>query len=840
MPRLSPIQESFASGYIGKRVRGRVSSDVYKQGLSECLNWHPLVQGPIKLRNGSKYVTPVDSDNWVAGQVGVEGLRCFTFQRDLGNDVIVEVGADNITLRDSVSGDVLVGGNTGNLITDPDFQTLNGLSPPLNSSSWATVEDAYVVGTDPGIPQDDTCSGSIATVRGSSFIYMFSHLHNNPDGFRGPSIGNTVSSVVNIPAGSELLVNEVRFTYYQNLYGNEETILGTSPWADPAIRFNVGTTPGASDVYTTDIAIGPFTVDNDVVINFTPGANNNTLYFTIGIVFRGAASWGQLLTVGCHDDVLATWIRDGIEWDAPLAGGSGTPATFTSPYNADQLECLQFCMDPGEQVMYFTHPEVETQRLRLNNGEWTLEALSTITLPSVFVAPSPNPWAAGNWPATCAIHEGRLWLGGSPLQPATLWASRSGNYQDFNGAAPAQADDPLLFPLSSSGRIQTISSRKELVVNTDISEVIGTSVQGVIAYNDFSFPKQTDWGSNCVQPLVAGRQMVFTSNSRARLRTFSDEGDEVNGWDGNELSLTAQELFSSPVRRMVYLDEPSYQACFLLEDGTMAMATFFYPENVIGWWRYETAYNGNRTYGNTSKPGLGNQETNGIQGRNQIVDITKINTAAGAKLWMIVNRTGFSGTTLPGHEVLAFDEPGAAPVSLDSWAVRPIDPGTGRISDIGFLDNQSINCIVERVDPTDGSVTYTVHPNITSIAGVSSPFEGWAVQAGNTAHVGLFFDNNFKLLPREGASNRGTSQVSKMRWNNIVLRVSDSALPLVEGEYTKDRTPSTAMGTGEPIITGDVEYSELGTGKGDIEIIQDKPLVAEIDTIFGKLASGEI
>jgi hypothetical protein len=378
------------------------------------------------------------------------------------------------------------------------------------------------------------------------------------------------------------------------------------------------------------------------------------------------------------------------------------------------------------------------------------------------------------------------------------------------------------------------------VINTDITEVIGESQQGVIAYNDFSFPKQTDWGSNCVQPLVFGRQMVFTSNSRRVTRTFSDESDKLSGWDGNELSLTAQELFDSPVRRMIYLDEPSYQACFLLEDGTMAMATFFYPENVIGWWKFEVSHNGNRPYGDISQPGLGNQSTNGIQGRNQIVDITKINTSAGAKLWMIVNRAGYPGTLVPAHEVLAFDDPLAPPISLDSWAVRPIDVSTGRISDIDFLTDQSINCVVERVDPVDGSTTYTVHPNITAVAGVSSPLQSWAVQPGNNAYVGLFFNNNIKLLPREGASNRGTSQVSKMRWSKIVLRVSNSALPLVEGEYSKDRTPSTAMGTGEPILTGDVEYSELGTGKGDIEIIQDKPLIAEIDAIFGKLTSGEI
>jgi hypothetical protein len=811
--------------------------------LAECNNWYPLVQGPIRLRRGSQFIEAVDPDNWPSGQPGVEGIRSFTFQRGLDNDAIVEVGNTDIVIRDSVTGEVLIGGNTGNLVTDPDFQTLNGMSPPLNSSVWRTDTNAYSFGTNPGPPQDDLCSGDISTVRSSNFVYLFSNLNGSPHGFRGPAIGNTATGIINLPAGSELLVNEFKFTYFQNIYNDEETVLGASPWTDPAIRVNIGTTPGASDVFTTDISIGPFLVDNEVTINFTPGGGNTNLYFTIGVVWRGPGNVLEINTVGCTDDLLALWLRDGISWIAPLAGGSGSPAEFASPYNADQLECLQFCMDPGEQVAYFSHPLVETMRLRFSGGEWTFEALSAIVSPNAYVPPSPNTWVAGNYPSACAFHEGRLWLGGSPNDPATLWASRSGNYEDWDATAPAAKDDPLLFPLSSAGRIQTITSRKELVVLTDISEVVGTSVQGVIAFDDFAFPKQTDWGSNCVQPVVVGRDMIFTANSRKRLRTFNDEGGTNYGWDGNELSLLAQDLFGSPVRRMVFLDEPAYQACFLLSDGTMAMATYFYPENVIGWWRYITAYNGNRTYGDENDPGLLNQQANVTQGTNQICDITKINTSQGAKLWMIVNRVGFAGTSKIGHEVMSFDDDTLPPIALDSWAERtPYDvfvDGTLRVDDVDELTDQSVNCVIKREDPFTGAITYTVHPNITVIAGVSNPLENW-VEAGSVAYVGLFYDNNFKLLPREGVSNRGTSQVSKRRWNEVIARLSNSAIPLIDGEVPQDRTPASLMGTGEPIVTTDVEYTELGSDQGELEIIMDRPLIAEILTLFGKMRSSQI
>ena len=856
MSRVSPIQESFAAGEIGQRVRGRVGSDVYKKALAESNNWRPLVQGPIRLRSGSFYVTPVDSDNWVSGQVGATGLRIFTFALGLDLDAIVEVGNGQIVVRNSIDGGPISGGNTGNLITDPNFdEVVIPDIPPVDTASWETVDDVYIFNTDPGFPRDSFCSYSIATVFIDNqfpggmgpFNAILFHGHTKsavPDGFNAASFGNTLAATVVIPAGSELELNEFSFWFLQGGGGPTYDPLLPFPWADPKIRVTIGTAPGLSDVHTQDIPIPNQQTWNQAVLTFIPGAGNNTLYYTYGYVWTTTTPVPSIPTnFGCGGEDNIQWRLSLPSWVAPLAGGSGTPVEFTSPYTQAQLECLQYVNDPGEKVAYFMHPEVETHRLRLDVGEWTFEPISTITLPSLYQAPSPDTWAAGNFPSAGTIHEGRLWLAGTPNEPATIWASRSGDYQDFNGAAPADKSDPLLFPLSSSGNIQTLTSRKELVILTDVSEVIGTSIQGVIAFDDFSFPKQTDWGSNCIQPIEVGRDMVFTSNSRTRIRTFADEGGTNFGWDGHELSLLAQEIFGTPVRRMVYLDEPAYQACFLLSDGTMGMATYFYPEDVIGWWRYATAFNGDREFGDTTQPGLGNQANNANQPTNQIMDITKYNTSDGAKLWLVINRVGFSGTLLPGHETLTLDNPNIPPITMDSWASRPIDVITGTISDLDFLTDQSVNCVIQHDIIGAGSVstpTYTVHPNITVIAGVSSVLEDFARVDGNIAHVGLFFSNNFKLLPIEGVANRGTSQVSKRRWNKIHLRLNNSIAPLVNGEPPKDRTPVTPMGTGENFMTEDKEYSELGSDQGELEVTQDKPLQTEVLALFGKLISEEV
>ena len=871
--RTSPIQESFQSGEIDPRIRGRTTIDAYKTGLKRAYNWRPLVQGPIVLREGSQFIEAVDPDNWVSGNVGVNGIRCFTFSRGLDNDAIIEVGETDIVLR-NMDGSVIVGGVSGNLLPNPQYvgwDATGGNPPPCTvvsgvpNSIYDCATDADIAGTaDPGrynaqlpggvangprdpcptvsitgafnfgLPEDNYISLSTQT---GPQLPDLPYAAGVNDGWNSSAWENSAANPIIVPAGSDLLLNELTLDYDPRISATQVATLGGLPLTDIRIRVNVGTTKGASDVFSTTVAIGFTQTRQQTTISFIPGAGNNSLYLSIFLEWAGGAIVPDLV----FDPILPTLYACSLylyplEWLVPLAGGSGGDVVFPAVWTAEQMECLQFCMDPGEQVGFFTHPEVETQRIRLAVGEWTLEALSAILLPTPFVPPSPNNWAPGNFPAACTFHEGRLWLGGSPVNPATLWASRSGDYADFGNAAPASADDPLLFPLSSSGNIQTLTSRKELVVNTDISEVIGTSVQGVISFDDFSFPKQTDWGANCIQPMVIGRDMVYTSNSRQRVRTFADEGGTNYGWDGNELSLLARDIFGSPVRRMIYLDEPAYQACFLLLDGTMAMATYFYPENVIGWWRFITAFNGNRLYGDETQPGGLAQQDNVQQQTNQIMDICKVNTSQGAKLWMIINRIGFPGTQKPGHELLGFEDGVVA--RMDSFSLRSISGLDGMCIDVDELSDQSVNVVVERLDPNTGIPSYTVHPNVTVLAGVTTVFEQWAW--GSNAYIGLFFDNDFQMLSREGGSPRGTAQVTKRRWNKVYARLNKSAKPLIEGVYPKDRTPSTPMGLGEPLITGDVQIVDLGSGEGDLRFVQDRPLQTEITAVFGKLTATEV
>jgi hypothetical protein len=727
----------------------------------------------------------------------------------LDQDVIVEVGATDIVLRDSNTGEPLIGGFSDNLIPDPFFIQ--------HLTHWAWTPVQWVFGVQPAATPD--LFGPFNLPWGS-WAHINDKIQFSPNGFVGGVFGSGTGGI-DIPPGSELLSNALTVNWrFVTNSGNWGRLGGPTPFTaaaldDLAFRVRIGSTQGSGDIFDSTFDINNFDVANQTIINFTPGAGNNNIFFDMSLDWIGPGA----IPDNMDPDEFGVIITP-CTLIAPLVGGSALAAEFPSPYSINQIECLNMAMDPGEQVMVFTHQEVETHRLRLFEGNWFFEALSAITDPSPHIAPVPPTWVAGNYPRACAYHEGRLYLAGSTLNPSTIWASRSGDYQDFDASAPTNKADPLLFPLSSAGKIQTLTSRKNLVALTDISEVVGKSVDGVIAFDDFSFPKQTDWGSNCIIPIVVGRAMLFTSPSKKIIRSFADEGGTNYGWDGDEISLVAEDIFNSAVRQMVYVDEPAYQAAFLLADGTLGMATYFYPQEVIGWWRYSTATNGSLA-----------------QPENKIMSITAINTSDGAKLWMVVNRVGFSGTQRPFHEVVGFKQGGK--VALDAFVIRVVDSFDGTIPNIDHLTDQDVDIVIESVDNITGEIFYTIHNNpVAIVAGASQPLDTWAW--GGVAYVGHFFDNDFQLLSLEGTSNRGTSQTSKRRWNKIFLRLNDSAIPLVEGIPTKDRTPATPMGRGEPFKTGDVEIVDLGSGEGDIIITQDKPLITEVTGIFGKVAGREV
>lgn len=56
MPRVAPLQANFNSGEVSSLVYGRADAARYKQAVARCLNYLPVIQGPLTRRPGSYYI----------------------------------------------------------------------------------------------------------------------------------------------------------------------------------------------------------------------------------------------------------------------------------------------------------------------------------------------------------------------------------------------------------------------------------------------------------------------------------------------------------------------------------------------------------------------------------------------------------------------------------------------------------------------------------------------------------------------------------------------------------------------------------------------------------------
>jgi hypothetical protein len=103
-------------------------------------------------------------------------------------------------------------------------------------------------------------------------------------------------------------------------------------------------------------------------------------------------------------------------------------------------------------------------------------------------------------------------------------------------------------------------------------------------------------------------------------------------------------------------------------------------------------------------------------------------------------------------------------------------------------------------------------------------------------YIGYSYSPSLTLLPLDTVDTKNSYQGMVKRVVRTDLLLVDSGLPTVEGELPADRSPSTDMGSVEPLYTGIAEYGSFGYDKRkSITIEQTRPMATEIASIAMKV-----
>lgn len=206
-------------------------------------------------------------------------------------------------------------------------------------------------------------------------------------------------------------------------------------------------------------------------------------------------------------------------------------------------------------------------------------------------------WSAPAWggsrgyPRCGTFYQERLIMGGSKLQPQTLWGSKIGSYTDFSISDPIAADDSFTKTLSSREAFTILSMvpMNDLIVLTDSTEFrIRSADGGALTPLSFEAKSQSYDGAAGMIPEIVNNRVFFVQTMSREVRDFAYSW-ESDGYTGTIVSLLASHLFESrSVLSLCWQRFPWSVLWCVCSDGVLLGCTYLREQEVIGWHRHET------------------------------------------------------------------------------------------------------------------------------------------------------------------------------------------------------------------------------------------------------------
>ena len=514
---------------------------------------------------------------------------------------------------------------------------------------------------------------------------------------------------------------------------------------------------------------------SDYRIQCGTGPDDNTFFDITTSDFVHVA---EFITPGTDYTITITATDDAVTIHSIHAADDLDGVVFTTQYTEGEVHDLYFVAAPAGDTIYILHPRHDPTKLVVDEA-----GLYTFVDPVAFIEPPPE-WAGNSFPSCGDVHEGRLWLAGTPGAPQTFWASRSGVLEDFTEGEAA--DDSFSTTLSQFGLIVWIISTKNLLLGTINGEHIISSDGVIIIPTDIKVERQSSYGSANIQPRQIGDQVFYVSPDRTKLRAMQYEWSADN-WLSKDITFFSEHITAPRIRELAWAQNPNNLLVMALDDGTAAWLTYDRSENIYGWHHHVT--------------------------QGEFRDFT----------------TG----PVNGVSVIT--------------AVIQRKPGFINIENTVILDNRFLDSYVAKndtvpftvldgLDHLEGATVQIVSEGAVQAEQVVVGGQITLAAPTTEAYAGLKYTPKMVTLPVESGSSIGAGLAHLKRYNRLLVGLLDSAAPLINGKRIPTRHPATPMNTVEPNTTGQISLHQIGWSDDAIVTIeQDLPLDCVIVFIGGEL-----
>lgn len=645
MSRTSPSQQTFNAGELSPLLGARADMAKYGNGCYRLRNFKPLPQGPLRRREGSRYVQPTYDETQRAWLV--------RFQFSPTQSFIMEFGGGWIRFY-AAGGAVLEGSKSISAITKANPAVVTSNAHGFTAGDTVYIEDAAGMTEVNGGPY----------VIGSVSTNTFALLGVNSSSFTTYTGSGTVARCYQIASpwsAADLTNDDGTFALSMEQTGDVIFIAGGGTYPQKLTRLG-NTNWTLDDAAITD---GPFIdVDPDETVTVYADAATGTVTLTASSSIFTAEKVGTLFRLEQKKiDAYKVWevaktIAAGDERRSDSNVYRALNSATTGSVKPTHRIGARFDGDTGVQWEY-VHSGYGTCRITAVAGTTaTATVIDELPSDSVSSGNASTRWAFSAWddvlgyPTLCTIHRERLTF----LRGTEVWASVPGDFENFadRDGAETLPDSALTMDIAGKDIADCVwvASADDLLIGNSACEVSLSPISSSDGFGPGNVKARTDTkrGSRAVPPVVVGGAVLFVQSTGRRLQN-TNFNLNVDRYDAIDLTVLAEHIARGQIIQMAFAQEPHSIIWACCHDGSLIALTFMPEQDVLGWHQHDV-------------------------GGGFVESVACIKDATGNfdQLWMVVRRT-INGQTRRYVEYLG-----------EEWEEDPDDPRhimNARFSDCG-------------------------------------------------------------------------------------------------------------------------------------------------------------
>ena len=261
-------------------------------------------------------------------------------------------------------------------------------------------------------------------------------------------------------------------------------------------------------------------------------------------------------------------------------------------YAASDTGTLKLCR------ILFVNPDFQTTGVVRISGVTNEKKASAEVIRKLGETSATSEWNEGAWsyargfPRSVAFYEERMFFGGTSYRPQTVWASKTGDWDNF--LIGSKDDDALDFTISSDtvNTICWMCQHDALVIGTIDSEwTLGASDSAhALTPSNFQVKRQSVYGSNGLSANMVGDTILFVQQGSRKVREFVFQW-EKNGYSSPDMTVLADHITETGIVEAALQQLPDSILWCVLGNGTLAALTYERDQEVIGWHRHDTQGN---------------------------------------------------------------------------------------------------------------------------------------------------------------------------------------------------------------------------------------------------------